>query len=460
MTREIILPHHYREYDWAIPTVNAFKAGKEIWMNQHRRSGKDLLCFCRFLLPPALKRPGTYHYIWPTLKEGRDGFWEGKDEEGRDILNYYVPKEAIFKKDNQDMKLFLRAAGGTSVIQVFGTNGEQWTALRGKPGNGAIFTEYAYQDPRGLSVVSPMIVKTKGFLVFNSTPNGQNHFQKGYDLAEKNPRKCFATTKNVRDTFDHNGLRLITEEQIEEERKGDRSEDFINQDYYCSFNQGIEGTYLGRALQQSKADGRITRVPYEPSLLVDTYWDLGGDKMCVWFVQQLGKEIRVIDFEEATGSTFGYWAKLFQEKKYLFKDHWAPFDIGVHEMVGKEEKARTRFDWAAEVGIDFVIVPDASFQNSIDAARGILPIVWFDEEKTKDGRTHLEQWGRVWNNIEQRYTDNEKRDLHTHAGAGFRYMAISIREAQGFDVGKSSDEKNFRRYYGTGTRHSTSPMAM
>ncbi|MCK4244169.1 MAG: hypothetical protein KAX20_00935, partial [Candidatus Omnitrophica bacterium] len=133
MTREIILPHHYREYDWAIPTVNAFKEGKEIWMNQHRRSGKDLLCFCRFLLPPALKRPGTYHYIWPTLKEGRDGFWEGKDEEGRDILSYYIPKESIVKKDNQDMKLFLRAAGGTSVIQVFGTNGEQWTALRGKP---------------------------------------------------------------------------------------------------------------------------------------------------------------------------------------------------------------------------------------------------------------------------------------------------------------------------------------
>ena len=457
---EIKLPYNYKEYEWEIPTVNAFKKGKEIWMNQHRRSGKDLLCFCRFLLPSALQRPGTYHYIWPTLKEGRDGFWEGKDEEGRDILNYYIPPGAIFKRDNQDMKLFLNAQNGTSLIQVFGTNGEQWTALRGKPGNGAVLTEYAYQDPRGLAVVSPMIVKTKGFLVFNSTPNGQNHFQKGYDLAEKNPR-AFAVTKNVDHTYGHDGLRLITPEQIEEERKAGRSEDFINQDYYCSFNQGIEGTYIGRALQQVKADGRITRVPYEPSLLVDTYWDLGGDKMTVWFVQQLGKEIRVFDYEEATASTFGYWRRIFDEKKYLFGQHYAPFDIGVHEMVGKEEKAQTRLDWAAKVNINFVLVPDASFQNSVDAARGILPLCWFDEEKTKLGRVHLEQWGRVWNSIEQRYTDNEKRDLHTHAGAAFRYMAISVREAQGYDVGKSSEERSFKRYYGgKSSRHSNSPMAM
>lgn len=461
MSRTVKLPYNFQEYEWEIDTVNAYKRGLEIWMNQHRRSGKDLLCFCRFLLPPALKNPGTYHYIWPTLKEGRDGFWEGKDEEGRDILDYYVPPGAILKKDNQDMKLFLKSAGGTSLIQVFGTNGEQWTALRGKPGNGAVFSEYAYQDPRGLAVVSPMIVKTKGFLVFNSTPNGQNHFQQGYDLAVKNTRKCFAVTKNVTQTYDHFGNRLITEEEIEEERKKGRSEDFINQDYYCSFNQGIEGTYIGRALQQLKSDGRITVVPYHPSLLVDTYWDLGGDKMTVWFVQQLGKELRFIDYEEATGSTFGYWAKLFQEKKYLFGQHHAPFDVGVHEMVGKEEKAETRLDWAAKVGINFVLVPDASFQNCVDAARGILPLCWFDEVKTKPGRVHLEQWGRVWNNIEQRYTDNEKRDLHTHAGAAFRYAAVSIREAQGYDVGKSSDEKSFKRYYGgRSSRHSSSPMAM
>jgi SAM-dependent methyltransferase len=444
---KIILPYHYKEYKWEEPITEAFLQSKEIWINNHRRSGKDLLFFCRFLLPSALKKPGTYPYIWPTLKEGRDGFWEGKDEEGRDITRYYIPEEAILKKDNQDMKLTLKSEGGTSIIQVFGTNNEQYNSLRGKPANGAALTEYAYQDPRGLEVISPMIVKTKGWKAFNSTPNGQNHFQKGYDLAKINPR-CFARTFTVRDTYNFLGEPLISEAQIEEERKSGKSEDYIMQDYYCSFNQGIEGTYVGRQLQEVKNDGRITKVPYEPSLLVDTYWDLGvGDLMSIWFVQQLGKEIRIIDYREGTGTTFAYWRRLFNETGYLFGRHFAPFDISVREMVGKEEVAKSRLDWAKEVGINFDISPDASFENGVDAIRGLLNLCWFDEDKTKAGRNHLEQWGRVWNNIEQRYTDYEKRDLHTHAGAAARNMAIAIRKAQGYDVGKSSEEKRFKKSY-------------
>lgn len=449
MNLDIKIPYNYKPYKWEIPIIQAFENGKEIWMNQHRRSGKDLLCLCQFLLPSAFEKPGSYQYIWPTLKEGRDGFWEGKDEKGRDILDYYIPKEMVVKPDNQDMKLTVRTVGGgTSLIQVFGTNNEQYNSLRGKPSNGAVLSEYAYQDPRGLEVLSPMIVKTKAWLVFNSTPNGQNFFQKGYDLAKINPQRCFAITKTIADTYDHEDNFLITEAQVEAERKAGKSEDYIMQDYYCSFNQGIEGTYVGRQLQEVKNDGRITKVPYEPSLLVDTYWDLGvGDLMSVWFVQQLGKEIRIIDYREGTGTTFAYWRRLFNETGYLFGRHFAPFDISVREMVGKEEVAKSRLDWAKEVGINFDISPDASFENGVDAIRGLLNLCWFDEDKTKVGRNHLEQWGRVWNNIEQRYTDYEKRDLHTHSGAAARNMAIAIRKAQGYDVGKSSEEKRFKKTY-------------
>jgi len=427
---DIILPYHYREYEWENPIVEAFLKGLEIWMNQHRRSGKDLLCYCRFLLPSALKRPGTYQYIWPTLKEGRDGFWEGKDEDGRDILHYYTPPGSILKPDNQDMKLTLRAEGGTSIIQVFGTNNEQYNSLRGKPSNGAVLTEFAYQDPRGLQVISPMIVKTKGFLVFNSTPNGRNHFKEGYYLAKANPTKCFAITRNVKDTYNHLGQPLITEAQIDEERKKGKSEDFINQDYYCSFNQGIEGTYVGKEMQALENAGHITKVPYERELLVDTYWDLGvtSDAMAVWFVQQLGNEVRFIDFAEATASTFTYWAELFKEKGYLFGRHFAPPDVTVKEMVTRGAIAKTRLEHAADVGIKFEIVESCSFQNSIEVLRGLLPVCWFDEEKTRKGRQHLEMWGKIWNDIMQIYTGGERRDEHHHAGAAARYAAISIRQ--------------------------------
>ena len=49
--------------------------------------------------------------------------------------------------------------------------------------------------------------------------------------------------------------------------------------------------------QKLEEEGRITNLPYESSLTVDTFWDLGvNDTTAIWFIQQVGTEIRVIDY--------------------------------------------------------------------------------------------------------------------------------------------------------------------
>lgn len=429
MELEIQIPYNYKEYDWEIPIVKAFYDNKELWLNLHRRAGKDLLCFCRFLLPSALKRPGTYHYIWPTLKQGRDSFWEGKDEEGRDILKHYIPEVMVLKKDNQDMKLLLKAIGGTSTIQVFGTNGGQFEALRGKPGNGAIFTEFAYQDPRGLEVVSPMLRKTKGWSVFASTPNGNNHFKDGYFRARNNPNS-FAVTDTIRETYDHSHVPLIGEDEIEEERHKGKSEDYIQQEYFCSFTQGIEGTYLGRQIQIARDENRVCKVGYDEATSVYTAWDLGvASFMSIIFYQLIGNEIHIIDYYENTGYSFLHYAKFLKEKGYFYDKHFAPHDIMAREMGGTGEKAISRLEKAEEVGINFSILPLSSFENGVESARSVMSRCYFNEATCGDLLTHLEQWGRSFNQLLQAYTDEEKRDVHTHAGSAFRYLATAVTEA-------------------------------
>jgi len=452
MNLEIDSQYNYTPYPWEIPIIVAFEQGKEVWMTIHRRGGKDLFCLKEILLPEAFERPGTYQYVWPSLKQGRDSFWEGKDEEGRDIMNHYIPQEMILHKDNADMKLTVASVGGTSLIQVFGTNNKQYIALRGKPSNGAVFSEYSYQDPRGDEVISPMIRKSKGWRAYNSTPNGNNHHKARFFRAKTNPN-CYTILATVLDTYDHDGNRLVTDADLQKERDDGKSEDYINQEYFCSFNQGIEGTYIGRELQELANDGHITKVPYEKELLVDTYWDLGITKnsMAVWFVQQMGNEVRYIDFEEATGKTFTYWKQLLDAKGYLYGHHWAPPDIKVKEMIGKGQIARTRLDHAADVGINFEIIERCSFENSVEVLKGLLPVCWFDEEKTRVGRQHLEMWGRVWNDILQKYTDAEKADGNDHAGASLRYSAISIRQ---IGLYKSTRQGNFNEDYDYVKRHS------
>ncbi len=427
-----ILPHNYKPYEWQIPIAANFQNGKEVWMTIHRRGGKDLFSFCQCLLPQALKRPGTYQYIWPTLKQGRDSFWEGKDEEGRDILDYYIPQELIQHRDNADMKLTLYAIGGTSQIQVFGTNGGQFEALRGKPSNGAVLSEEAYQDPRGSQVIAPMLLKTGGFLVHNSTPNGNNHYKAGYYLAKNNPN-CYTILATVIDTYGHDHKPLVTQEAIQSERDKGRTDDFINQEYYCSFMQGVEGTFLGKQLQICRNDGRINNnIHYDENTPVYTAWDLGvADFMSIIFYQLVGNEIRIIDYYENSGYSFVHYAQMLKDKDYYYGGHYAPHDIRVREMGSnnsKEDRAISRLEKAEEVGIDFDIIPMITFESGVENSRAILGRCYFNEGKTKLLLTHLEQWGRRWNDTVQEYSDFEYKSIHSHAGAAFRYMSTVVVE--------------------------------
>jgi len=308
----------------------------------------------------------------------------------------------------------------------------QYISLRGKPSNGAVFTEFAYQDPRGDEVISPMIRKTGGWRAYNSTPNGNNHYKTRYNLAKNNP-DCFARIWTVEDTYDHNGNRLVTEADIKKERDDGKTEDFINQEYYCSFMQGIEGTYLGKQLQICRNEGRIVNnIHYDENVPVYTAWDLGvADFMSIIFYQVIGNEVHIIDYYENSGYSFVHYAHVLKDKGYLYGGHYAPHDIKAREMGSlntKESRALSRLEKAAEVGIEFQIIPISTFENGVDNARAILSRCYFNEIKCRLLITHLEQWGRKWNDIVQEYSDFEARNVHTHAGAAFRYMATAVME--------------------------------
>src|SRR5262245_50202583 len=59
----------------------------------------------------------------------------------------------------------------------------------------------------------------------------------------------------------------------------------------CSFDAAVIGSYYGKQLLKVELDKRIGPVPYEPSALVWTAWDLGiRDATAIWFAQVVGRE--------------------------------------------------------------------------------------------------------------------------------------------------------------------------
>ena len=57
------------------------------------------------------------------------------------------------------------------------------------------------------------------------------------------------------------------------------------------------GSYYGAAVRKAEKEGRVTNVPYDHHVQVNTYWDLGiDDSMTVWFGQIVGQEVHFIHY--------------------------------------------------------------------------------------------------------------------------------------------------------------------
>ena len=90
------------------------------------------------------------------------------------------------------------------------------------------------------------------------------------------------------------------------------------QEYECSWVANVPGTIFGKELEIAMEDGRISKVPYDPTVKVDTFWDLGiGDSTAIWFTQSVGRAIHVIDCYENRGEGLPHYVQVLTSKNYL-----------------------------------------------------------------------------------------------------------------------------------------------
>ena len=182
-------------------------------------------------------------------------------------------------------------------------------------------------------------------------------------------------------------------------------------------------------MEAARQSGRITSVPYDPALPVETTWDLGvGDAMAIWFSQSTrGGEVRLIDYLEGSGEGFPYYIKALAEKGYLYGKHWAPHDINVREM----GTGRSRLEVAAGQGIKFDVTPrmqdsvSGEVEEGIHAARMLFPRCWFDATRCKAGLEALMHYRRDYNERLNEFKATPVHDWSSHGADAFRYLAVN-----------------------------------
>lgn len=398
-----------------------------------RRSGKDVCAF-NLLVREALRRIGNYWMVYPTYSQGRKILWDSLTNDGHRFIDY-IPRELVESTNSSEMKIRLI---NQSVIQVVGS--DNYDNLVGTNARGIVFSEYALQDPRAYQFLRPVLTHNNGFAVFITTPRGKNHAWELFQIAKANPDDWFAYRLTVEDTHH------IPLAEIEKERaSGEMSEDLIQQEYYCSFEMGVEGAYYTKIMDQMRVKGQIGPVPWESAYKVFTAWDLGvRDSTSIIFFQVCGNQIRIIDYYEKSKEGLEHYAKVLQSKPYVYGKHIAPHDIKVMEL----GSGITRLEKARQLGINFTVAPDVSISDGIECVRSNLGKMWIDDVRCASLIKALENYRQEWDEKKRVYKGYPLHNWASHAADAMRYLCISLSKTRDGLTSEELDQKYREHVYG------------
>jgi len=186
-----------------------------------------------------------------------------------------------------------------------------------------------------------------------------------------------------------------------------------------------EGAYYAVEMAGARDEERISNVPYDRNVGVVTAWDLGmDDSTAIWFAQYVGKEVRLIDYYEASGYALDHYAKVLQEKGYHYQSHILPHDVRVKEL----GTGKSRYEVLQSLGLfNIEICPMMSIEDGIQQVRSTIPMAWFDKEKCDRGINALMNYRRDWDDVSKAWRGKPKHDWSSHAADAVRYLAVGYR---------------------------------
>lgn len=354
----------------------------------------------------------------PEAAQARKAIWEAVNPHTglRRIDEAFPP---AIRETTREQEMFIRFKTG-STWQVVGS--DNYNSLVGSPPIGVVFSEWALADPQAWAYIRPILLENGGWAVFPYTPRGRNHGATFFDGVQDDP-EWFAQklTALQTDVFTQAQLDAERREYIREYGEVEGNARF-DQEYLCDFNAAVVGAYFGKEMNAAEAEGRITKVPHDPSLPVSTWWDLGYDDLtAIWFVQYAGREIRAIEYIEGSGGDAAYWAKELHKRPYNYGECILPHDATSHSpIVGK-----TYAQVLSDLGLrkQTIIPRTDDIIGSINQARLIIPRTVFDREKCARGIECLRQYRRDWDDKLKTFRAKPLHDWASHGADAWRQGA-------------------------------------
>ena len=365
---EIVINYEPREQQLKIH--DAIEQHRFTVVVAHRRMGKTVSAI-NHLIKAAIEcdKPNPrFAYIAPTYSQAKRVAWDY-------LLEYTRPLGATANIAELRVDFWGRR------ISLYGSDNAD--SLRGQYFDGVVLDEIGDQNPKIWNeIVRPALADRLGWASFIGTPKGNNHFRDLADRAKETDGWAYLE-------FKASETSILPESELKAAQL-EMGEDKYNQEFECSFNAAVEGSYYGKLINDLEKLGRISDFPRDDLCRSFAAWDLGmGDSTTIWIAQLAGKEVRLLDCIENHGQGLDWYVNWLRDNKYEQFNQILPHDVQVRELgTGKSRK-----EVLEEAGLSITVCPRLSVADGIQAVRRLIPRCWF-HPKTKNGLNALRNYRR------------------------------------------------------------------
>jgi phage terminase large subunit len=371
----------------------------------HRRMGKTVAALNQ-LIKSSLEneqQAPRYAYIAPTYSQAKRVAW--------DYLTHFVrPLNATANIAELRVDFLDRR------IQLYGSDNPD--SLRGQYFDGVVLDEIGDQNPKIWNeIIRPALADRKGWCLFIGTPKGNNHFKELFDRASKEPGWSALQFK-VSET------KIIDEQELLDARK-EMGDDKYNQEFECSFNAAVEGSYYGKLINDLEEKGRMCEITRDDLCQTYVAWDLGmGDSTALWVAQNAGQETRLLDYVENHGQGLDWYVNWLKENDWHKAEQLLPHDVEVREL----GTGKSRLEVLREAGLNVKVLPRLSVDDGIQSVRRLLPRCWFNMPKVKQGLDCVRNYRREYDEKRNVFYDKPLHDWASHGSDAFRYLALGMEQ--------------------------------
>ena len=394
------------------PPFRPYLERKERWscIVAHRRAGKTVACI-QDLIKRAIecdKKDPRFAYISPTYTQSKDVAWN--------YLKRFT--SGLPGVEISESELWVRFSHNGARIRLYGA--DNYDRLRGIYLDGAIIDEAGDIDPRAIGeVIRPALSDRQGWATYIGTPKGRNEFFRIHQLAEEQD-DWFSAKLRASQTG------LIAEEELADAKRQMTAEAYA-QEYECSFDAAIRGSYYGKDVEEAEAAGRIGRVPYDKAADVYCSWDLGiGDMMSLWFFQIIGKEWHFLRYYENNGFGLDHYVDYVKSLPYRVHEHLLPHDAEAREL----QTGNSRIQFLEGRGLSCRVVARHNVDDGINAVRVKFNRFHFDREGCARGLDCLRMYRSEFDDKHQILRPRPLHDWASHGADSFRTGIMGAEEAK------------------------------